>query len=443
MPEQLYAGPVTRDGGRSHPLWTVEFHRLYAIRLVSQLSDGLFQVGLAAFVIFSPERQTTAPAIAAAFATVLLPFTVVAPFAGVYLDRWPRHRILLWSNAIRAVLVLALAAVVFVGTGTAPVLALALLALGVNRFFLAALSAALPHTVAPRHLISANALSTTSGTMASVLGAAIGVGIRALTGSDHRGVSVVIGVAAAMYLCSAAVASRVPAGSLGPDGPAPVVPLRAELSAVVGGIAAGAAHLWHRRAAAHALAAITVHRFCYGISTVATLLLYRNYFSTGGDGLTGAAAVVVLSGAGFVLGAVLTPRAARRIGYPQWIVVLLVGAALVQLAFGLPYSSPLLMAGSFLLGIVAQGVKVTVDTTVQRDIDDAFRGRVFSFYDIIFNVSFVCAAVAAALTLPATGKSYPMLVAVAAGYLITAVVFAGRSRAHRKSTVDDPAPAGP
>ena len=40
----------------------------------------------------------------------------------------------------------------------------------------------------------------------------------------------------------------------------------------------------------------------------------------------------------------------------------------------------------FVLGVAAQGSKICVDTIVQESIDDAYRGRVFSFYDMVFNV---------------------------------------------------------
>jgi hypothetical protein len=64
-----------------------------------------------------------------------------------------------------------------------------------------------------------------------------------------------------------------------------------------------------------------------------------------------------------------------------------------------------------------------VDTIVQEHVDDEFRGRVFSFYDTLFNVTFVVAAVAAAFTLPITGRSTPMVVFLASGYAATAAVY--------------------
>ena len=85
------------------------FRQLLGTRLVSQLADGMLQAGLASYVLFSPERKATGAAIAASFAVLLLPYSVVGPFVGVLLDRWRRRQILVYSNVLRAALVALLA----------------------------------------------------------------------------------------------------------------------------------------------------------------------------------------------------------------------------------------------------------------------------------------------------------------------------------------------
>ncbi len=54
----------------------------------------MFQVGLATLFFFSPEKASTASGVAIAFAVLLLPFTIVGPWAGVLLDRWRRRQVL-------------------------------------------------------------------------------------------------------------------------------------------------------------------------------------------------------------------------------------------------------------------------------------------------------------------------------------------------------------
>jgi MFS family permease len=126
------------------------------------------------------------------------------------------------------------------------------------------------------------------------------------------------------------------------------------------------------------------------------------------------------SGVGFVGAAALTPVVTERIGPRARIVVLLAFASVTQVLPGAFYTQPALSVSAFALGLASQGIKICVDTLVQTHIDDEFRGRVFSLYDVIFNVAFVAAAAAGALLLPQDGKSYAVLGASALGYALTA-----------------------
>ncbi len=75
-----------------------EFRRLLELRAVSQFGDGLFQAGLAGAILFNPERQAEPWQIAAAFAVMFLPYSVLGPFAGALLDRWDRRLVLIGAN---------------------------------------------------------------------------------------------------------------------------------------------------------------------------------------------------------------------------------------------------------------------------------------------------------------------------------------------------------
>ncbi|HET6989312.1 MAG TPA: MFS transporter, partial [Kribbella sp.] len=149
-------------------LWTLlkrrDFRRLFAVRLTSQFGDGVFQVALASYVLFSPERAPDAAAIAGLFAVALLPYSILGPFTGVLLDRWSRRQILFGANLTRAVLVIGVGAIVATGNAGVLFYLAVLLTLGVNRFLLSGLSAGLPHVVERDELVMANAVTPTSGT---------------------------------------------------------------------------------------------------------------------------------------------------------------------------------------------------------------------------------------------------------------------------------------
>lgn len=405
-------------------LRTGDFRRLFGTRLASQCADGVFQASLAGAVLFNPQRQADPAQVAAGFAVLLLPYSLVGPFAGVLLDRWSRQRVLVVANVVRCGLVGLVAAEIAAGVGGLLLYVTALVTISVNRFFLSALSAALPHVVTTAQLVTANSLSTTCGSVATTLGGGLALLVRVFSGSDNHGYAVVAICSAIPYATSALTARGFGREQLGPD---EVERERRERMAdVFRGLVRGGQHVVERRPAFHALAVIGAHRFCYGISTITTLLLYRNYFHDEGvfrAGLPGLGQILAATAAGALVAAVITPRATRRVGKPGWITSMLVLACATQVLLGVPYLMQTLVPGAFLLGLAAQGAKICVDTTVQETVDDEFRGRVFSFYDTLFNVMFVIAAVVAAIVLPTSGKSYPVLVAIAIGYGLAALCY--------------------
>jgi MFS family permease len=401
-----------------------DFRRLFATRLVSALSDGVFQVGVAGYVLFSPEQEATATEAAATAAVLLLPYSVLGPFAGVFIDRWRRRQILVYAPLIRAVLLCGTAGLLAYGYDGAPFLLSALLVLGVNRFFLSALSAGLPHVVGRDELITANAVSVTSGTMAAFGGAGVGYVLRVLFGADRHGTAIILLWAAAAYVLTSVIATTMGRDRLGPSFRAARPETREAVGRVVRGLVDGARHIRERRGAAFALGAIGVHRFLYGITTIMTVLLFRNYFTASAQaGMGGFALTLVVSGIGYFLAAVVTPLVTERIRKEVWIAVQLAGAGLAEVVLAAPFSPIPFVLGGFVLGLAAQGVKLCVDTIVQTIILDAYRGRVFSFYDMIFNGLYVAGFAVAAAIVPPTGKSYGALALIGAGYVLAAVAY--------------------
>ena len=406
------------------------FPRLYATRVVSQTADGVFQASLAGAVFFNPDHQTDPKQAAAGFVVLLLPYSLVGPFAGVFLDRWQRQRVLVLANVIRCLFIVATALVLVVhGARGGLFYVAALAALSVNRFYLSALSAALPHVVERRQLLLANSVSTTSGSFVTILGLGVALALRRGVGPGDRGNAIIAVSSCALYLAAAAVAQRMPVTLLGPTTEAP--PLARALRDVVSGMSAGARHVWERRAAARALGAVAASRLLFGMSTIGTLLLYRNYFHDDGAlraGLTGLGQAFAASAIGYVLAAFATPVATARVSKPRWVVIVFALASVTTIVFGIPFAMAPLLAGAAIIGFVTQSAKICIDTIVQEEIDDDYRGRVFSFYDTLFNLTFVVAALLAAFVLPKDGKSYAVVVAIAVGYALTALGYGAAER---------------
>ncbi|KFU75555.1 Transmembrane secretion effector [Amycolatopsis lurida] len=408
-----------------------DFRRLLFTRFSAHWGNGMYQAGLAGAVLFNPERAADALAMAGGFAALLLPYSIVGPFAGALLDRWDRRKVLIFASLLRSFTILATA--VAVGTGAAGIglFSLALASEGISRFIGSGLSASLPHVVEEKSVVAANAFAATWGSVLAVVGGGCAIGLRALTGADDAGSAWVTAVAALGGIGAAVLASGFAHGLLGPstvDEPSnPAL-------AVARGLADGAKAAWRTPSVTAGFVALFAHRASYGISLLVTVLLMRNHFAAG---MTGLGQMAAFAGAGILVAGLLTARLLRRLGRVRVVVGALVSAAVAQLALGLPMVVPAALLAAFLVTGAGQVLKLCVDSSVQLDVADEARGRVFALYDTLFNITQVAAVSLAATVIPDDGRSPGLLITAAVLYLVGA---AGHLLAVRKRRTADKAP---
>ncbi|WP_219464178.1 MFS transporter [Nonomuraea rhizosphaerae] len=402
-----------------------DFRRLFGTRLVSQFSDGIFQFGVTGFAFFSPEQQTTALQVATGLAVLLLPYSILGPFVGVFIDRWSRRQVLLFAPLVRGVLLLVAAALVAADVPDTIFYCAALCVLGVNRFFLAALGASLPHVVPEDRLMAANAVTPTSGTVLTFVGAGVGFLLREVFGGDDAGVALLLVVSGVVFGLSSLIARTMERSLLGPSYDPERPQAREAVRNVVVGLVDGAKHLVRHRVAAATMGAMAAHRFMYGLATALGIILYRYYFTDGDPeaALRGIGLVVATSGVGYFLAVVVTPWATERFTIERWVPIALAAMGVFTAVLATPFQEWGLPILGFVLGIAGQSVKICADTTVQRDVEDAYLGRAFSIYDMLFNGMYVLAAALSASILPANGKSYLAVGIAAAGYLGAALAY--------------------
>jgi MFS family permease len=405
-----------------------DFRRLFATRLVSQTGDGIITAGVGTYVFFNASTFPSPTAGAAAFTVLYLPYSLVGPFAGVFIDRWSRRQILVWSALVRALFVVATAACMAVGDRSVPLYVALLLVLAVNRFLLSTLSAALPHVVDGDVLVMANAVSPTAGGIMAIIGGVIALGLNVATGNTERGAAITVLVGGGCYVAASVVAATMPRDLLGPvhePGAPPPGRLRGELARVAAGLAAGARYLASRRGPAAALGVTGGFSFLLGPLFLMAILLYRNYFypssASVAEGHFGT--LVVIAGIGYFCAALVTPAVTRRLSKPAWITVLLAASAVVTVALGETFVQLAYLAIGFCLYLTRQGVAICATTILQEEVDDAYRGRAFAFYDMMFNVTYAIGAVIFAAFMPSDGRSPVIVGVVAAGYAIFAAAY--------------------
>lgn len=409
-------------------LWRHEpFRRLLTLRVLSQAGDGTLQVGMASYILFSPQSQPNAWAIAGVLAITLMPYTVLGPFVGTLLDRWSRRQITVVSDIVRAVLALLVGLLIFAGL-TDGVWQIAfygalLVAMSVNRFMLAGLSAGLQYTVEPDEYLSSSSIIPTVGPLGVVIGAGLGFGARVGLGpviGANEADAVVFGVAAVLFTGSVLVARGFHRDALGPEPGQP----RSTPEEVWLGLGRALRHLRTRPAAVIALLGMFATRLLFGLFSVTVILAIRNFFNSDpNEALADLTLWGLATGAGFIASTALVPVLARRLGLRRTAIAVL---ALCAAAQSMPVVSPsmgVLFGASFFIGLGVQSLKICVDTIVQAHVEERFKGRVFTFYDVGFNSAFVLAAVIAAVTLPDTGIDVVGFAVMALAYLGLAVVF--------------------
>ena len=405
-----------------------EFRRLLELRAVSSFGDGLFQGGLVGALLFNPERATSPWEIAAAFAVLFLPYSLLAPFAGALLDRWDRRGVLIGANLARLLLILAVALLLELGAGEQWLLLGALVVNGFTRFVSSGLSAALPHVVPRAQVVAMNSVATATGAATFFVGANFMLVPRWLFGAGDTGSAAVIFLAAAPVALAWLLSRRFAPHVLGPDDTA-----RAVHGSVAYAVATGWGYGVRTVLGVHSVAAtlsgVIAHRMVFGINTLLILVIVRHSGSASVAGLGVAVLFAASAGIGLFLANFVTPGAVRRWGRYTTANVALGSAAVIQLgAVGLQL--PLMMVCAFLLGTAGQVVKLCADSAMQLDVDDALRGHVFTVQDSLFWVAFVGAITLSAAVIPVDGRSPGLVVAGAAVYLAGLGVHAtlGRSR---------------
>lgn len=377
--------------------------RLTLVRFAGQFGDGLFQAALGGAILFNPERHADPVAIATGFAVLLLPYSIIGPFAGALLDRWDRRLVLLWANVLRGIFVLCAATVLLAGGPQTPLMLLALAAVGVSRFVLAGVSASLPHTVSQSWLVPVNSVLATVGSGVSAVGAATAVATIGFLGAGDIGSGIAVALGSIGSVIGALAAAGFARRALGPDGTRP----RSAVRTVAGGLRTGAGAVWQAPGVTVALLGIGAHRIVFGIDTLIMILVLRDTESTTAlpGGLAGFGVAVAAAAAGMLVAAVITPIVLPLVGRPRTVTGGLIVAAAVQLVLVTSVAQGQLLAAAFLLGLAGQTIKLTGDAAMQIDIDDARRGQVFALQDTVFNIAFLGAIVVAAYVIAPDGRS--------------------------------------
>ena len=366
-----------------------DFRLLIGAQFLGQAADGMAQAVFAVILVLEPLDAGTPWAIFKLFALTLLPYSVLSPFLGVFVDRWSRRSLIVWTNAIRGALLLTIPLWRHAFPGHLALYIAVLLLLGLGRLFLTTKGALLAVVLQEHHLLRGNAISGGGGMISALIGGAIGVeSIHFIT--EHEAFA----LAGAMYLAAAFFGWGLS------------VPFAHRTARVIGGairrvgrgLLEGLQAIWERPGARLPLIAIFILRML-GIGVViAVLLVIKKEFPGHTTGevnsgrLNSATLALAMAGAGAFVGAITAPRLGLRFSKAGLITLGFVLSGIGILLLGGIVSIPAILALTFIGGYGGFVSKVAVDAQVQEALPDEYRGRAFALYDILYNVASVCAA---------------------------------------------------
>ncbi|HET9672756.1 MAG TPA: MFS transporter, partial [Actinomycetota bacterium] len=190
--------------------------------------------------------------------------------------------------------------------------------------------------------------------------------------------------------------------------------LRHRLKRVVVELADGARRLSRSPRAAGPITSIVLDQVGQGIVLTLSLVVFRRRFEAGVASFSN---LIGAGGIGVLAGILTVGELEERFTKPRIVQAGFVagGVVLVAVAFLLRDWSILL--ASFAVGLTFAWKKISVDTMVQEAMPDGYRGRVFSVYDVVYNLARVVAAAMAIPMIPGLGVP-GSLVAVGAVFLL-------------------------
>ena len=177
-----------------------DFRRLFIASLISMMGDWFSFVAVAGLLTEITHRASTA---SYAYAAMVLPIFLAAPFAGALADRFDRRRMMLIADIVRVPLAASLIAAAHWQSVSLAIAAVVLLGIAAA-FSDPVASAALPNLVSDDDLPMAQAMFSASWGAMLIVGAALG----GLTAA-YLGKNAAFAIDAASFAISAAVLLRV------------------------------------------------------------------------------------------------------------------------------------------------------------------------------------------------------------------------------------------
>ena len=345
------------------------------------IGDVLFTMMLILWVGTLLQNQSAAPlAVSGVALAAALPALLIGPFAGVFVDRWPKQRTMRIMDALRAVLVCSLLPI----SGPLPLpLAVRLTIMylvvaavsGLSQFFTPATKAILKEVVPEEQLTRASQLSVGAGMFSWAIGSAC-AGICYVS----LGAGWAIALNAASFACSWVLVGRMRVSAAERRASAQPTSLRRVLTELREGLRFIGGQLQLRTL----LLTQSLFSFGWGIvSVLAFFYITQNiHVPVSLFGLFSAVPAI-----GGILGTLLVDRAVAKVGATSVYARALLFAGAMVVVSTVPNQAIIDLVGFTLIGIATAQAEVLVGPLVLFATPEQMVGRVFSALGTVTTLS--------------------------------------------------------
>jgi MFS family permease len=362
------------------------YRLLWLGQLISEAGDGLTNLTLLLLV----NALTGSTAALAAMAIVLaIPPLTIGLVAGTYVDRLDRRRIMIVSDAIRAVVVLGF---VFVGSAESLWLlyVLAFVQATIGTFFTPARSAVLPRVVPREGLLAANSLAQATRVVSGVVGSAVAGLIVGLAGTYWPAFT----LDAASFLVSVALISRLPAAV------GRIEDAHAAAGSVGSALAVGLRTIARSRVLVTTIGILGVSMLGLGAVNILFVPFVVGVLDVGPVWM---GPVEFAQSASMILASGLIGVLARRLSPASIITVGIAGIAVTIGLAGAVGAIWQLLVLMFVLGWFVVPLQASIVTILQTTVPDGERGRVMAVLQAVMSAAGVISMAGAGIAGDALG----------------------------------------
>jgi len=388
---------------RTEPrLWNLNFFLLWQGQLISALGDAVYAIALGFWVL---NKTGSTALMGTLMAVSTLPRIVIAPFAGVLVDRTSRKWIIVLMDALRGVAVVLVAIAAYSGLLEVwMVFAAGIIISAGSAFFGPAVGSAIPDIVPARSIVQANSAFAMLQTGSGVVGSAAGGFLFGLLGAPlmflANGISYLFAALATMPIRVPAVRHAVSEFKFFRD------------------LATGLRFTWQYRGIRYMILTAAALNFFAVIGIMLLLPLFQRTPGLG-SGPYGVLMAGMTGGmfAGFLLTSVVRFDYSRR-----FLVFYLCGMASMGLAALVPVWLNLvpMVALVVLFGAMNAVVNSFLSATMQTAVPQDLRGKVFSLVGTVAGgLTPIAFAAGGALA-----EVLPLRVLMSASFLVTLICFA-------------------